>query len=404
MSVIRSPLYSPLRSPLRSPLALLKGGGGTTWAKWIEGLTPSQVLDIDFAQTDRHYQDTAGQALADDAGEAIALAMDSGAWGGLSLSAVAAAQTERVANGGFKTDLSGWTQVVADSGVISWAAGAASINNTSGSGNTGIYQGIAVPAGSWMRVAYDASGTFPRTGWFDGASFTTLRAAIDGAGAKSGLVGPINSGSMRAWMHANAGQTAVYDNISGRQVPGQPGVQATANLQGKRQSGGVCRYDGVDDKHLTAFLAQSGAMTLLYHGTIDATISATQMFLGASGSSANRCWLAVTTAGMIAAGVGSESTSTIVGTTDVRGKTIVAALTFDGSTVKLFLRVDGATAVEYSAAQAGTPTTTIPFRLGAYNNNGTAAGFAKVDAKRLGAAHKVMTIAEFTSIAAGLAA
>ena len=200
------------------------------------------------------------------------------------------------------------------------------------------------------------------------------------------------------------GGTVTFNSLVIKKLPGNHGYQESATLQGKRQAGGVCRYDGIDDNHLTTFRAQNGAMTLLYHGTIDATIAATQMFLGASGSGANRCWLAVTTAGFIAAGVGSESTSTIVGTTDVRGKEIVAALTFDGSTVDLFLHVDGSATEEYSAAQASTPTTTVAFRIGAYNNNNTAAGFAKVDAKSLKAAHRAMTFAEFKSIAANLAA
>lgn len=394
-------MFWNLVNPGYGPIALNEGvGGGMTWAQWSGALSETQVLDVDFAHTDRHFQDQLN-TLADDAGENIALAMDSATWAGLSLAAILAASPELLTNGTFTSDVTSWT--VIGTGSVTWDAGRALV--TAAAIFEGMSQAIPHAANDLICLSADLErGTVPGIReLLSGFTATPLVSVTATDTYRIFGIDTDTSGSAR--IDANGGGGTFWvDNASAKKVPGRHGIQSSATLQGKRQAGGVCRYDGADDNHLTTFLAQNGAMTLLYHGTIDAVISATQMFLGASGASANRCWLAVTTAGFIAAGVGSESSATIVGTTDVRGKTIVAALTFDGSTVKLLLHVDGATTEEYSAAQASTPTTSIPFRIGGYNNNGTAAGFAKVDAKSLKAAHKAMTLAEFSSIAAALAA
>lgn len=377
-----------------------KGGGvNISWAEWIAGLTETQVMDVDFGQTDRHWQTPDGLALADDAGENIGFASDSAMWGGRNFADEMAAQADVMS---FAT-----VAVVNFGGSSgSWTAGTKTVANTV-IGSDASYPRLLLTQSTSLAGYYRYTVTLgtPSPANIGRIAITNGGSNPTASGQTPGIVRFPNVANQRVELGFDGRSTwSTTLNFTIRKIAGNHGVQATASLQGKRQAGGVCRYDGTDDNHLTTFLAQSGAMTLLDHGTIDAVISATQMFLGASGASVNRCWLAVTTAGYIAAGVGSDSTSTIVGTKDVRGKTIVAALAFDGATVKLFLRVDGATTEEYSAAQASTPTTTIPFRIGAYNNNGTAAGFAKVDAKRIAAAHKLMTFAEFRSIAAKLAA
>lgn len=409
MTALRSALRSAIRPAVRSAITL-NTGGGVSWSQWIAGLTAAQVLDVDFSYTDRHFQDTSGVTLADDAGENIALASDSAFWDGKTFAALVASQPELVSNGDFGS-LTGWSGLSAT--LVGGEAQITGVGAMNSSAANWFAQTVGYSRYSWYRVAYEATHVSTASSLEAGFGYNPKRVVTSAAngGVKSGYMFFAQADSLGGgapWQVTSfaAGSTAVWkvDNVSAKLVPGSHGQQASSGLQGKRQAGGVCRYDGADDNHLTEFRAQNGAMTLLYHGTVAAFLAGTQMVLGASGSSANRCWLAITTSGLIAAGVGSESTATIVGTTDIRGKTIVAAVTFDGTTVNLFLRVDGATTQEYSATQAGTPTTTVPFRIGAYNNNGTAAGFAAVDAKSLKAAHKAMTLTEFTSIAARLAA
>jgi len=182
-------------------------------------------------------------------------------------------------------------------------------------------------------------------------------------------------------------------------LPGNQAVQATAGFKPAYQAAGA-KFDASDDNLLTGYLAQAGANCIIAYVDVPATLAATQVVAGASGASANRVFVAFNTSGQLCAGVGSDSTTTVVGTTDWRGQTVVVALSFDGTTVNLY----AGTASEYSAAQNSTPTTTIPFRIGALNNNGTAGSFCAHYVKRLLVARQALTLAQFKSIRSQLLA
>jgi hypothetical protein len=159
-----------------------------------------------------------------------------------------------------------------------------------------------------------------------------------------------------------------------RAIPGKHFAQAGATARPKWHTGNILTFDASDDVLLNTAtaLASATANTLMLRVTIPATISATQVLAGLSGASTARLYLAVNTSGKLCAGVGADSTTTIVGTTDVRGKTGTAVLRHDGTTVKLdWIEDDQAISHEYSAAQNGNPSTTITFNIGALNNNGT---------------------------------
>lgn len=361
-----------------------------TWALWSAGLTAAQVLDIDFANTDRHWQNVTGTTLADDAGEAIALAMDSATWGGGALADEVAAQPELKDTG--TIGIVGTTTAA----TYNTSTGAGTVSRTSFPGDQS-YVSFAVVAGARYELDLEcgnAAGITVRPS----AAGTSV---INTAGTTGRVTYRVASTSSELMIFTASNSISLPFTVhSLKLIPGNHAVQATGTSQPARQAGGVSRYDGTADNLLTGFLAQSGAMTLVYHGAVPESLGALQVLMGSSGSSANRCWLGVTTSGFIAGGVGSESEGTIVGTTDVRGKEIVAALTFDGSAATLMLLVDGAVSTEYSGAQASTPTTSVPFRLGALNNNGTAGSFAAIDANSFKAAHKAMTLSEFRAVAA----
>lgn len=187
--------------------------------------------------------------------------------------------------------------------------------------------------------------------------------------------------------------TATFTLHSLKEVSHYPAAQSTAGFKPKYQTTGAT-FDATDDNLLTAYTAQNGANFIIAYVDVPATLAATQVMAGASGSAANRCFLAFNTSGQLCAGVGSDSTATIVGTTDWRSQSVVVALGFDGTTVKLF----AGTAEEYSAAQNSTPTTAIPFRIGALNNNGTAGSFSGVALKDLLVGRQALTLAQFKSI------
>lgn len=362
---------------------------GLDWAAWASGLTAAQLLDVDFAKTDRHWQDVTGYTLADDAGEPIALAMDSGAWAGRTLAGEVGAQAELRGTG--TTGIVGSTTPA----TYNPATGVGTVSRTSYPGDQS-YVTFPVVAGAYYEIDIQPNAS-------QGLNMrpnTTAAIVIFVASGRNKYRVASTTNEILFTADAN-GATSTFTIHSFKRVPGNHGTSSGGARPG-RQAGGVAQFDGSDDNLLTSYLAQSGPMTLLYHGTVPASLAALQVMLGASGSAANRCWLGVTTAGALAGGVGGQSSTTILGTRDVRDKEIVAALTFDGSTVKLFLRVDGVTTEEYSAAQASTPTTSVPFRIGALNNNGAAGSFATVDAHSFKAAHKSMTLAEFAVISTKL--
>lgn len=364
-------------------------GGGLNWANWAAGLTAAQLLDVDFAKTDRHWQDVTGQTLADDAGEPIALAMDSGAWAGRTLAGEVDGQAELRETG--TVGIVGSTTPA----TYNPATGVATVSRTSYPGDQS-YVTFPVEQGAYYEIDMEhntVQGINMRPN-----TFAAIVAFTASGRNKYRVASATNE--ILFTVGAN-GATGTFTVHSLKRVHGNHGT-ASGGARPGRQAGGVARFDGSDDNLLTSYLAQSGPMTLLYHGTVPASLAALQVMLGASGSAVNRCWLGVTTAGALAGGVGGQSSTTILGTRDVRDKEIVAALTFDGSTVKLFLRVDGVTTEEYSAAQASTPTTSVPFRIGALNNNGAPGSFATVDAHSFKAAHKSMTLAEFAAISTKL--
>lgn len=371
-----------------------------TWQSFVAGLTETQVLDIDFGQTDRHFQDATGITLADDAGEAIGLALDDALWGGLSYAAMLAAQPEIVSNGTFDSATTSWSATQVTLSVVSQELLMTAIGGVSG----GAYQAISTTAGRRYKVAATIrNGTAVSTLFrlSDGTQVGGTGDILSTASSPVSQVFAALSSSTTIFARigsAGAGSTGYADSISVRKIPGNHGVQTTTNSRGQRQAGGVCRYDNFDDNHLTMFLSQNGPMTLYVRALTQATLSALQVLMGASGSGANRIWIGVDMSGHLCAGVGNQNNTTIVGTTDVRGKMIDACLSIDSTTVKLYLRVDNVVTEEYSGTQVGTPTTTIPLRVAALNNNGTAGSFAGIDAAFFRAAHKFMTLTDFAAI------
>lgn len=131
----------------------------------------------------------------------------------------------------------------------------------------------------------------------------------------------------------------------------------------------VWRPDAVDD-NLLAALAPAAATTMFLR--VKPTTGA-KYLAGAQASSSTRFYLTCNiTTGQLGAGVGSVSETTITGGGDIRGVEGVAVLRCTGSRVSLWwYAVGGSLTLLYDDVQTGSPTTTIPFRFGALNNNGS---------------------------------
>lgn len=344
----------------------------------------------DFTRTDRHYQEHTGPTLADDVGEAIGLALDQRTWNGAALADMRAAQSNLISGA--------WSLSV--SGAATATESPAGTLNLTGDGTNGAVADHSMTTTAGRAVLVEA----------------TLSASVFGyVGTTQGGVSILNglslSAGARAFYFAAAGATswlrffrgpaslAVISGISAKQIPGYAALQPTASFKPARQAGGV-KFDGSDDNLLSTYYAAAGANFIVAAISVPATLAAVQVIAGASGSAANRTFLAIDTSGRVCAGVGSDSTTVHVGTTDLRGTDVVVALSYDGGTVRLF----AGAALEYSGAQASTPTTSVPYRVGALNSNGTAASFSGAAIKRIVAGREFLTLARYLQIAKALIA
>ena len=340
-------------------------------------------LWFDTAKTDRMFQESSGPTPADDPNEVIGLAMDQRLWSGATLAQVLAGQSPVVPNGDFAGGATGWNLAA------NWSIGSGLA--TAALGVVGFLSSqTPVAVGKLYRVEYDYS--YASGGGIQAGCGDVTDAAISSTGSGTRTFFPLAIGTYQFQVFAN-NAAATIDNVSVLEIPGSAATQATAGFKPKYQTAGAT-FDANDDSLLTGYLAQNGANFIVAYVDVPASIPATQVVAGASGAAANRCFLAFNTSGQLCGGVGSNSTSTILGTTDWRGQTVVVGLSFDGSTVKLF----AGTAEEYSGAQASTPTTAIPFRIGALNNNGTAGSFSGVALKDLLVGRQALTLGQFRSI------
>ena len=170
------------------------------------------------------------------------------------------------------------------------------------------------------------------------------------------------------------GSGVTISNVSILHVPGNHTTQSGTSFRPIfREAVGVgyADYDALDDRLQGTALCGSGDNSLAIKTTVPASLASTQVISGLSGSGSGRFFIAVNTSGFLCAGVGNNSTTTIVGSTDIRGETGVAMLVQEGSTITLYWN----DVVQYTGALSGAPSTTQPYFYGCLNNNGTAGSF-----------------------------
>lgn len=171
-------------------------------------------------------------------------------------------------------------------------------------------------------------------------------------------------------MQARAVGTVLdVNNLSAVRIAAAGGLQATGGARPKWHVSNL-EFDGVDDALVTG-TKPTTAGTLIFVGTMAA---ASDVAMGSRAASNGYAYLGTDASGRICGAVGTESFSTIHGTTDIRGLRGVYALRWNGSTVKL----NRGGAIEYEGAQSGAVNTTIAIMLGALNNNGVAANWASL--------------------------
>ena len=351
---------------------------------------------FDYTKLDRMFQEPGGSTPADGIGEAIGLSLDQRLWVGKTLAEVMALQPDLLGGAGAFATSTGWTL----SGLAAIASGKLSFTGT----GRASFAPTLPAAGGLVRVSQDtlARSTGDITFNFannDGGTGATIQIfGTRTVSANNLWYVQVAAGNLVFRVNGVSAYVGEQDNISAKLVPGHYGIQPTASAKPVFQADGA-KFDGSDDNLLTDLFASATASFIVAKITVPATLAASQVFAGTQDAGGNRFLFGINSSdGTLGGGVGAQSLSTIKGSTDLRGTTVIVGLSCDGSTVKLF----HAGAEVYSAAQSGAPNTTVPLRIGALNNNGTAANFFAGAVKEILAGREFLTLARFNQIAAQL--
>lgn len=382
---LKPALRPPLRAPMRGANAPREGVGGFSLDAYMASL--SDGFYFDTTKTDRFFQEDKGPTLADDVGEAMGLAMDQRSWGGLTLSALIAAAPELESNGNFASDTV-WTKGA------NWTIAGGKATKSAGAANNLTDSTRVAVVGRTYRVEftienYGGAGALTPTMGANGTARTANGTYVEyitatGATALALAGGTSFSGDVK--------------NVSVKLVSGNHGLQATGTLKPVRQTTGA-KFDGSDDNWLTPYLASTGNNFTVALVTMPASVASFQAIAGAGGNP-TRFFVGVDTDGRLKAGVGANSITTIQGTNDLRGQTLVVGLSCDGSTVRLF---EDAAEV-YTGVQSGVPTVADSIRIGSNNAAGTAIQWFSGSIKRIAAGRDALTLARYQQIRTALLA
>jgi len=211
-----------------------------------------------------------------------------------------------------------------------------------------------------------------------------------------------------AFGHAGGADSASVgcDSVVIEELVGDHLIQTTSGQRGTSQDVSgvkVWRGDAVDD-NLLAAISPAVATTMFLR--VKPT-GAARYLAGTLGGSTTRFYMTCNvTTGQLGAGVGSVTESTITGGSDIQNIEGVAVLRATGARVSLWwYPVGGALSQLYDDVQTGSPTTTIPFRFGAINNNGTVGSAPMAgDLYKIFVVQAAMSDADVATMAAAMAA
>lgn len=224
---------------------------GLGWAQRNSSETPDAILDaatrvLDLRDTTVKtdlIKTLAPLSFVENNGDAIAMTLDrSQGVSGDGAGGFNGAGAEGVTNGGFDTDLTGWTPTNAV-----WEDGAARVANGR------IDQNSIVTGAGWILIKWDQTvnaGTRSRVRFRNAANSADVRAQTYYSGT-----GPVEevfytSDGLSLQMKAEASDDVTFDNVSVKFLPGNHAYQDTASLQKTWTEGAGGTYDGVDDRDL----------------------------------------------------------------------------------------------------------------------------------------------------------
>lgn len=352
---------------------------------------------IDLTDKTTLFQDANGILPVAANADPVGLALDQHKWGGLTLAAYRAFQTEIVTNGDFAVDIANWAHINLSNGVLSWQS-PGKIRLTANNSNTpGVNQAIICVVGRWYELTVQVvTGNAAFTSYGIGAVATSANTY------SSGNIGNA-PGTYRRFFKATAtthyvilygpnssGQFAEFDNISVKEIDGHHATAAGGNRPTWASATNDVLFDGSND----------------YLSVGDFDFPAGDCFTAAWAKStlANRAIAGVTETNrmvLVHQTSGNFPTATVgtapvmVGVTAINN--VYTTIHADKNTANANLIVNGV--VEGTKATPGTTATVNDMIIGGQNSGGTPGAFMAGNIKRIVAgqvrAQDTMTAADF---------
>lgn len=329
----------------------------------------SDGLDIPFYTLSQLFQESTGPTAVAATNDPIGLALDQRLWGGKTLSALLAGQSELLVLGSWNTSTTGGAASAVES-----PPGTLTI--TGDGTNTGIaIQGIATVSGNTYCIQPTVAGVAVtlQVGTTSGGS--QLFGATAQVGTGKFFFTATTATSYIKFARTPSGTTTV-SAISCKLVPGHPAIQSTSSSFRPTYQSGWCRYDGSDDRHsLSGVTLGATGFVMLRRKLIQKTASTQVMFGAVGASGTDRIYFGVDTSGFPVGRIGNGAAMSVAA--DITGVDGTLGVWWDGSTAALLY--NGVKSV--SQAQVNAPTTTAVPHIGGYNNNGTLGSFCNFDCR-----------------------
>lgn len=335
-------------------------------------------LMIDLTDQTTLFQDANGASPVVNNGDPVGLALDQHKWGGLTLAAYRASQSELVTNGDFSGGFTGW--MVSSGSGFTLVNSRVRIENDGGSGPY-LYQSKNVTPGRWYEISVDA---------YTGTGAAKIRVGqsgslgnlIDASAASDGLHRRFfkPTGTPIVISVASTGATGTYvefDNISVKEIDGhhatQPGAAARPTWNAANIDVG---FNGSSQFLATDYKAGATVnAAAVWHRT--GVVSAERYFMG-SELSGNYFMFGFNASGYARAYVGAP-TSTINSTSLIGSST--GTLLFDKGATQTQVAVNGV--VENAITHSGSMPTSTGIAIGCVISSGTPGGYLPGSLKRV---------------------
>jgi hypothetical protein len=266
-----------------------------------------------------------------------------------------------------------------DAGILSLSTGRVVVTNPVGGDYARASKALSLTSGAWYRMTVTLTRVaavqgIMRVGTTASAGTVVATVTLSADGTYSTIFRATAS-TLYVQLYTNGsldGQASMWDDLTVEPIAGNHLLQATSGQRGTSQDVGgvkVWRGDAVDD-NLLAALSPAAATTMF----VRVKVTTGGVYIAGTLASASTQFLLTCNAGtgQLGAGVGSDGFTTITGGGDIQNVEGVAVLRATGARASLWWHpVGGALSQLYDDVQNGVPTTTVPFRFGGINNNGS---------------------------------